>query len=130
MGGFVPILVYFGNFYLMAFGAGAGGYRIHLPHNISQFIHLRVIQRSDLRPILRASNLGGKYSEDVLPIDGEFPVVRGGFHPVMGVGVLYLLNVGQIFPVEGRHRLRYTGTGPRGVGAEKQAEAGADDQGD
>ena len=30
----------------------------------------------------------------------------------MGGGVLYLLNVGQIFPVEGRHRLRYTGTGP------------------
>ena len=130
MGGFLAVFIHFGDFHLMAFGTGAGRHRIHLPHNIPQLLYLGVIQRGHLRPILRAGNLCGKYSENIFPVDGEHSVVGGDLLPVMGIGILYFLNVRQIFPIEGRHRLCYACAGSGGIRTKKQAEAGTDNQGD
>ena len=129
-GGFLSILSHFGDLYFMALGAGAGSYGVHLPHDIPQFIHLSVIQRSYLRTVFRTGHLGGEYGKDIFPVDGKHSIVGGDLLLVVGGGILDFLNVRLKFPVESGNCLCYAGSGSRGIRTKEQPEAGTDDQGD
>lgn len=129
-GGFLSVLAHFGDLYFMTLSEGAGSYGVHLPHDIPQFIHLSVIQRSHLRAVFRTGHLGREYGKDIFPVDGKHAIVGGDLLPVVGGGILDFLNVRLKFSVEGGDCLRYTGAGTCGIRTEEQPEAGTDDQGD